>query len=201
MSYDELLASTSHIVYQISNIIADNHVNVKVVRVIRKCLLLPTETTGQWRQTPRSAQQSTADLDSYSCHLPIVCVSKVIRNDHLNGRLVIFMRKMCPTWLQRLHTDDKCPSAPINGSTTSSRQLTGIIYHCVFKVIRNDHLNGSLLIFMKKMCQTWLHPQSRRMPQRAHHRSSAYLISTAIGVIYPWSVWPKSLGMTTWVGT
>jgi len=46
------------------------------------------------------ARPSTIDhlsnLDCYWCHLPLVCVSKVIRNDHLSGKVVIFMEKRVP---------------------------------------------------------------------------------------------------------
>jgi len=34
-----------------------------------------------------------SDLDSYWCHLLLICVAKVIRNDHLRRNLVIFLEK------------------------------------------------------------------------------------------------------------
>ena len=38
-----------------------------------------------------------SDLDSYWCPLLLICVAKVIRNDHLSSNLVIFLEKMCET--------------------------------------------------------------------------------------------------------
>jgi len=34
-----------------------------------------------------------SDLDSYWCHLLLVCVAKVIRNEHLSRNLGIFLEK------------------------------------------------------------------------------------------------------------
>ena len=72
---------------------------------------------------------------------------------------------------------------------------------CVSEVIMNDYLSVNLVICMKKCVPdvTTTTPNWRQMPQRAHPRSTTYLISTATGVLYSWSVWPKSLGMTTCV--
>ena len=38
-----------------------------------------------------------SDLDSYWCPLLLICVAKVIRNDHLCMNVVIFLEKMCET--------------------------------------------------------------------------------------------------------
>jgi len=123
---------------------------------------------------------------------------------------------MCETWLQRLQTDVKCPSAPITDrpqlSDLDSFGHTGqapvgywchLPLGCVSKVIRNDHLSQNVVMFMKKNVPdvTTTTPSWRQMPQRAHHRSIAYLMSTATGVTYHSSVCPKALRMTTWVGT
>jgi len=93
--------------------------------------------------------------------------------------------------------------SPIDRLSDLDRYWCPLLLICVAKVIRNDHLSRNLGIFLERNVRdvTTTTPNWRQMPQRAHHRSTAYLISTAIGDTYHLSVWPKSLGMTTWVGT
>jgi len=123
-----------------------------------------------------------SDIDSYWCHLPLVCVAKVIRNDHLSRNLGIFFGKNVRDVTTTTANWCQMPQRAHHRSTDDLISTGHLPLVCVSKSIRNDHLSGNLVLFMKQCVpdvttttQNW-----RQMPQRAHHRSTAYLISTTL---------------------